>query len=101
MCHRGARGGDSFAIVGATASLFISSAGAGLLSYPYAAQQQGIAVTIATTVCFAVVSVGGAITISGREPLASHTTTHHRSLMATPTLSSRRQLTVSDVISPC
>lgn len=40
-------------LVGASANLFISAAGAGLLSYPYAVLQQGIAINALLTVVFA------------------------------------------------
>lgn len=40
-------------LVGAAANLFVSAAGAGLLSYPYAVLQQGIAVNAILTLVFA------------------------------------------------
>jgi amino acid permease len=45
-----------WALVGATTNLFIAAAGAGLLSYPYAVLQQGIALNLLLTILFAVVN---------------------------------------------
>ena len=44
-------------LVGASLNLFICAAGAGLLSFPYAVKNQGIIITIASTIAIALVSL--------------------------------------------